>query len=160
MKIKLKTFRQEKPSTCLPACLRIVLHHFSKKLSEKTLARICHTNKEGTTTEEAAAKIRRLGGFEVTEFENADLFEIVDHVARGRPVIVILNTEQEPYGEFSAHAVVVCGFDKNEVKYIDPALGKEMTLDLRTFFNAWSFFDRCGLVIYPKSKPQTRKKRK
>jgi len=59
--------------------------------------------------------------------------------------------EQLPYGKSGAHAVVICGFEKNEVLYIDPALGREMSLDLLTFFKAWESLGRAGLVIYPKS---------
>jgi len=148
MKIDLAPFKQEKNSTCLPACLRIVLHHFGTDLPEETLAQACKTNKEGTSIEEAAKAVR-FWDFDAIEFEEASLFDLVDHLMKGRPVIVALDVTQMPYGDSDLHAVVVCGLEENEVKYIDPGYGKEMSLDLMTFFNAWHSLGRHGLVIYP-----------
>ena len=149
MRIDLSPFLQKKSSTCLPTCIRIVLHHFGIDLPEETLAEICKTTEEGTSLKEAA-KALRSRGFEVIELKEADLFELFDHITRGNPIIVAVEVQQLPYGETGGHAVVICGFEKNEVQYIEPALGKEMSLDLLTFFKAWDALSRSGLIIYPK----------
>jgi len=49
MKIDVSPFLQKESSTCLPTCIRIVLHHFGIDLSEETLAEICKTTEEGTS---------------------------------------------------------------------------------------------------------------
>jgi ABC-type bacteriocin/lantibiotic exporter with double-glycine peptidase domain len=102
MKIEVSPFLQKESSTCLPTCIRIVLHHFGRDLPEEKLAEICKTNEEGSSLKEAAKALRSRG------------------------------------------------FEKNEVQYIEPAWGKEMSLDLLTFFKAWDTLSRSGLIIYPK----------
>ncbi|HIE30184.1 TPA: hypothetical protein EYP66_23210 [Candidatus Poribacteria bacterium] len=65
MRINLPPIQQEKSYTCLPACLRIVLH-----------------------------------------------------------------------GDFGTHAVTVCGFDGDEILYLDTALGQKVRLDIMIFLRA------------------------
>jgi len=148
MKIDLQPFLQEKNATCLPACLRIVLHYFGVDMSEESLAETCQTNREGTSIE-MAAQAMRLQNFEALELNDTDLFTLVEHIVKSQPVIVALDVGLLPYGETGMHAVVICGFANNEVQYIDPALGQEISLDLLTFFKAWDSLGRSGLVIYP-----------
>ncbi len=155
MKVNLRPFQQEQPSTCLPACLRIVLDFFGIKMPEAVLARACKTNHEGTQFKDAALAMR-LQDLAVVELREADLFELVDHIKHGRPIIAAINIEQIPYGGTGTHAVVVYEFEKNQVKYIDPALGKSIALDLISFFKAWDSYGCSGLVIYPKSKPKSK----
>ncbi len=150
MKIDLQPFPQERSATCLPACLKIVLHYFGVDMSEESLAETCQTNREGTSIE-MAAQAMRWQNFEAVELNEADLFTLVEHIIKGRPVIVALDVELLPYGESGMHAVAICGFENNEVQYIDPALGQEISLDLFTFFKSWDSLGRSGLVIYPKS---------
>jgi ATP-binding cassette subfamily B protein len=150
MKIDLQSFPQEKNATCLPACLRIVLHYFGVDMSEEALAEACQTNREGTSIE-MAAQAMRSQRFEAIELNEADLFTLVEHVVKGRPVIVALDVGLLPYGESGMHAVTICGFENNEVQYIDPGLGQEISLDLFTFFKSWDSLGRSGLVFYPKS---------
>jgi predicted double-glycine peptidase len=64
---------------------------------------------------------------------------------------VALDVEQLPYGDFGFHAVVINELEGNTVSFVDPALGKEISLPLLTFFKAWHSLGRSGLVIYPKS---------
>jgi len=149
MQPELRPFLQSQNSTCLPTCLRIVLNHFGLELSEEQLAVACNTTPEGTSIKEAAHAMR-LQGFEVITLKGADLFELVDCVSNNRPAIAALDVEYLPYGKSGAHAVVVCGFEKNEVRYVDPGLGREMSLDLLTFFKAWESLGRTGLVVHPK----------
>jgi len=153
MKIDLQPFLQEGNATCLPVCLRIVLHYFGVDLSEESLAETCQTNREGTSIE-MAAQAMRLQRFETLELQEADLFTLVEHIVKGRPVIVALDVGLLPYGESGMHAVAICGFENNAVQYMEPALGQEMSLDLLTFFKAWESLGRTGLVIYPKSNSQ------
>jgi len=150
MQLELRPFLQSQSSTCLPTCLRIALHYFGLEQSEEQLAVACNTTPEGTSIKDAAHAMR-LQGLEVITLKEADLFELVDCVSNNRPAIAALDVEHLPYGKSGAHAVVVCGFEKNEVLYIDPGLGREMSLDLLTFFKAWESLGRAGLVIYPKS---------
>ncbi len=47
MKINLPPVEQEKTYTCLPACLRIVLHYLGTPLTEEEIANACNTTEAG-----------------------------------------------------------------------------------------------------------------
>jgi ABC-type bacteriocin/lantibiotic exporter with double-glycine peptidase domain len=51
MKIDLPIFGQKTPYTCLPACVRIVLHNYNHKLSETSIAKACGVNRRGARFE-------------------------------------------------------------------------------------------------------------
>jgi ABC-type bacteriocin/lantibiotic exporter with double-glycine peptidase domain len=150
MKIDLIPLPQEKTNTCLPAAIRIVLHHFGADFPEEQIAQACKTRKRGTNLEHAADGIKTLG-FKAIHFEQSDLPQIIDYLNKNIPVIVALDVEQLPYGDFGFHAVVVNELEGNIVSFVDPALGKETSLDLLTFFKSWHSLGRSGLVIYPKA---------
>jgi ABC-type bacteriocin/lantibiotic exporter with double-glycine peptidase domain len=159
MKIELRPFQQKKPSTCLPACLRIVLDYFGMKTSEAELAEACRTNQRGTKLKDAATAMRSQG-YDVIELKEADLFELVDYLEQGAPIIAAVDAGQLSYGGAGTHAVVIHALEKNRVHYIEPALGRSIVIDLITFFKAWDSFSCSGLVIYPKPKSKTRKKKR
>lgn len=150
MKISLIPLQQGKDNTCLPAAIRIVLHHFGADLSEEQIAQACKTRKGGTNLEHAADGIKTLG-FRAIHFEQSDLPQIIDYLNKNIPVIVALDVEKLPYGDFGFHAVVVNELEGNAVSFVDPALGKQISLPLLTFFKAWHSLGRSGLVIYPQS---------
>jgi ABC-type bacteriocin/lantibiotic exporter with double-glycine peptidase domain len=134
----------------LPAAIRNVLRHFGADFSEEQIAQACKTQKRGTNLGQAVEGIKTLG-FNATHFEKSDLPQIIDCLNKNIPVIVALDVEQLPYGDFGFHAVVVNELEGNTVSFVDPALGKEISLNLLTFFKSWHSLGRSGLVIYPKS---------
>ncbi len=73
------------------------------------------------------------------------MFRCLSH---GHPVIVFLEVSNLPYGVTGAHAVVICGFENGEIIYMDPSLGREVTLDLATFLHAWASMDNQGILIW------------
>jgi len=58
MKIDLLPTKQEKSYTCLPACLKIVLHHLRFSFKESEIANACNTTRAGTTIDIIGNKIR------------------------------------------------------------------------------------------------------
>jgi ATP-binding cassette subfamily B protein len=147
MKIDVPVFPQETPSTCLPACVRIVLSYYAQEHSEENIAAACQANRRGARFEHAVKFIRSLG-FEVTHLKEGGMHDLFDHVAANQPIIVALGAEHLPYaGDRTSHAVVVCGLEGDKVIFIDPALGKEVQLDSMTFYKAWTSRGRSGLVV-------------
>jgi len=60
VKIDLQPIQQEKPYTCLPACLRIVLHYLGVSLTEEEIADECNTTEVGTTLTDAVHAVHSL----------------------------------------------------------------------------------------------------
>jgi ABC-type bacteriocin/lantibiotic exporter with double-glycine peptidase domain len=149
MKLDLIPLPQEKSNTCLPAAIRIVLHHFGADFSEEQTVQTCKTRKRGTNLDDAADGRKTLG-FNAIHFEQSGLPQIIDYLNKNVPVIVALDVEQLPYGDFGFHAVVN-ELEGNIVSFVDPALGKETSLNLLTFFKSWHSLGRSGLVIHPKT---------
>jgi len=150
MKIDLAPLQQEKSFTCLPAAIRIVLRHFGVDFSEELIAQVCNTSERGTNIEEVAYGISGLG-FKSFHFEEYGLPQLADYLDKNIPIIVALDVALLPYGDTGLHAVVVNELEGNEVAFVDPALGMNMSLPLFTFFKAWDSRGRCGLIIQPKS---------
>jgi len=69
-------------------------------------------------------------------------------LSSGHPIIVFLEVSDLPYGGTGAHGVVVCGFEDGKIIYMDPSLGREVTLDLVTFLRAWGRMDNQGILIF------------
>ena len=158
MKIDLQPMQQEKPYTCLPACLRIVLHYLGVSLTEEEIADECNTNEAGTTLADAVHAVHSLG-FNATRIQNATLEDLIHCLNHNEPVIVLVGVEHLPYGDFGTHAVTVCslrspttssygGFEGDEIFCIDTALGQEVQLDVMIFLRAWRSRGRRGIVVH------------
>ena len=147
MKINLPPVEQEKTYTCLPACLRIVLHYLGTSLTEEEIANACNTTEAGTTLADAVHAVHSLG-FNATRIQNATLEDLMHYLNHNEPVIVLVGVENLPYGDFGTHAVTVCGFDGDEILYIDTALGQEIRLDVITFLRAWRSRGSIGIVVH------------
>lgn len=147
MRIDLPTIQQEKTYTCLPACLRIVLRYLGTSLTEEDIANACNTTKAGTTLDDAIHAVHLLG-FNATRIQNATLEDLIHYLNYNEPVIVLVGVEHLPYGDFGTHVITVCGFEGDEIIYIDTALGQKVRLDVMTFLRAWRSRGRRGIVVH------------
>ena len=147
MKIDLPPIQQEKTYTCLPACLRVVLQYLGTSFQEEEIADACNTTEAGTTLANAVHAVHSLG-FNATRIQNATLEDLMHYLSHNKPVIVLVGVEQLPYGNFGTHAVTVCGFEGDEIFYIDTALGQEVQLDIITFLRAWRSRGSIGIVVH------------
>ncbi len=137
------------------------MRHFGVDISEGLIARASNASERGTNLEEAAEGVEAFR-FKGIVLEEAGLNELVEYLDKNMPVIAVVDAEYLPYGKIGLHAVVVNGLEGNRISFIDPALGKELSLPLLLFFKAWHARGCSGLVIYPKpkSKKKLRKKKK
>jgi len=147
MKISIPKLKQESNYTCLPACVRIILDYFNCKLSEKDISIACNTTKAGTLLNDSLHAIQSFG-FNVTQIQDGMLDDLFQSIVDGEPVIVIIGVEHLPYGDFGTHAVVVNGFEDNDIIFVDPGLGKEMRMNIIKFLNAWQSREKSGIIIH------------
>lgn len=122
MKIDIRAFNQETSYTCLPACIRIVMHYMGSNKSESEIAKACHTTMAGTRFHDAVQGVQSFG-YEMTLIQD---------------------------GDYGTHAVVVNGFDDENVFLTEPALGKEIQIDLFELFKSWQSRGKKGIIIHRK----------
>ncbi len=146
MKLDVPLLRQSSPSTCLPACLRIVFRYFGVELSEDDLSDACGTTQAGTTLANATRGVRGLG-LDAARIEQGTLEDLLYYLIHGEPVIAFLGVEHLPYGDLGSHAVVVCGMERDHIVYVDPAHGREVSLDPLAFLRAWRARRGRGIVV-------------
>jgi ABC-type bacteriocin/lantibiotic exporter with double-glycine peptidase domain len=150
--MKLKTFQQKYSHSCIPACVRIVLEYWGYCYTEEELISACKCfPRVGTLPENAISGIESLG-HNALWFEEATTERLISLIENKWPVIVFLYAGDLPYGRSGLHAVVVNKINKGKILYIDPALAKEVVLDLDVFLKAWGDLDNQGIVIWTHDK--------
>jgi len=149
VKIDLLHLKQEQDHTCVPACIRIVLRCLGHDFSEPDIGVACKTTSLGTELDDAVQGVSSMG-FKAIKLKDATFDDIIRFVESHHPLIVFLSVNQLPYGgQAGMHAVVVNGFEKNDVSFVDPERGEEIVLTLGTFLKAWQARRCLGLVIEP-----------
>jgi ABC-type bacteriocin/lantibiotic exporter with double-glycine peptidase domain len=130
-------FKQEKPYSCLPACVRMVLAHYGRLVSEDELRQLMGTSPHGTPAR-AVLQVAALG-FDV-QLRFTNLGELTAALRTGTPPIVFVNTGFLDYWSFDcAHVLVVVGMDVASVSVNDPTRdsGAQQT-SLSGFHAAWA----------------------
>ncbi len=151
MKIELPCLRQEQDYTCVPTCIRIVLHRLGVALSETEICAACKTTPLGNDLDEAAQGVTLLG-FNAVKLKGVVFDDIIRFIQQRQPVIVFVNVKHLPYGGLGGtHAVVVNSLEEQDVSFIDPARGEEITVVMDTFLKAWRARGCRALVIEPRS---------
>jgi len=152
MKTKVPYFRQEKTTTCGPACVRMVIAYNGTELSETELEEVCETSWLGNTCEELAAGVQEVG-FLSEVIENI-MFEGLEESLKSEMPIIVLLDPAVLYGGIQGfgHFVVVIGLEKGTVYYHDPDLGSVLAKDARLFHEAWEKFSFKGIKIWKSMK--------
>ena len=149
--LDVRGFRQSK-ALCGPACLKIVLAYFGKHVSEKVIARLCHTcARTGTTGSNLVKGARRLG-LAAMIIDQAKFATIEKWLARGVPVIAdwmsVLPRPKDQASMACGHYSVIYAINKTHVHLQDPALGKKRRIGRQDFLNVWFDFKH----VYPRNK--------
>ncbi len=152
MKLKVPYFKQEKSTTCGPACIRMVVAYNGVERAETELEEICETSWLGNTCEELALGVQKLG-FNVEVVENVDEEGLKDISGKGIPIIALLDPSIL-YGGIQGfgHFVVITGVAEGMVYYHDPDFDKELARDADVFFDAWSKYSHKGVKIWKSMK--------
>jgi len=134
-------------SLCAPATLKMLLIYWDLPGQEKTdveLARICGTDPDLGTTNEAFLEIVKEFGLESVVTEPATYEDVADWLKKGVPVVVDwfspgpkeMVEEEMPDGHYS----LVIGLDDENIYLQDPEIGHMRTISRKQFFRVWFDF--------------------
>lgn len=145
--LKVPHYRQSRPNTCLPTCVRMILAYHGKDHTEAELAKLFGTVPFGTLPENVVAGLEQLGywGF---WFENATIERLSVLLGQGWPVIVFFRAADLPHGTRGLHSVVVVEIQDGQVICLDPALDHNLLLEMPIFLHAWAKLNHQGFVVW------------
>ena len=129
----LSHFKQRTPYTCGPACLRMVLHSFGIKKSEKWLAHLMKTTKKNGTEATHFPRVARYFHLKSYHRHHASIADIVKAQKNGHEVIVLFYLP----GLGEAHYSVVRKVDSRYLYLRDPWYGPRHRISLKKFENSW-----------------------
>ena len=144
--LKIPHYHQEFESSCLAACVRMVLEYSGRNLLEKDLRKILKSKPTGTSP----INIYNISslGFEVGLFQSS-IQEILNLLQENIPPIAFI------WREPVLHAVVVAGFNYNtDLWYInDPSeIQGAKELDMTTFAEMWSYSNQLTATLIKKAR--------
>ena len=126
---------QEEASSCLPACLRMVLSAYGVEVSESELRKACGWDPLLATSSTAVVTASRQMGFTRSrEDYGLRLYDLRDLLRRG--IFPILSIQLQPYGLIGDHAQVVVSITAGHIEVYDPLLGQMRTRH-QTLDDAW-----------------------
>jgi len=140
--------RQEFNYSCVAACVRMVLAHQGRDLSEADLRQLLNTQPHGTRARNLTA-VASLG-FEV-QLDPSNLSQLRDALAAGIPPIVFVDTGPLDHWQTDcAHVVVVVGIDDTSVYLNDPFFDTApQQTSLGSFLQAWALNAHLAAFIRP-----------
>lgn len=152
--LRIKPFKQS-PAHCGPASLKMVLAYFGVHATEKQIAKLAGTDKDGTRAK-GLMKAAKHFGFQAHIRDFADIADIQHMLEYRVPVIVAWFSSDE------GHYSVVVGMKGKKIYLQDPEIGKMRSMPLKTFKRVWFDFSgdflkskkdiviRRMIAVYPK----------
>lgn len=129
-------YKQEEDSSCLPACLRMVLASKGLMLPEKRLREMCKWSPlRAVSTTNVVAAARALGFVNSREDYGLRLHDLRDEIRAGQ--FPIVGIDLMTYGRIGTHAQVVVAVNSRSIAIQDPFLGQFVTKPV-VFEHAWS----------------------
>ncbi|MBC8509749.1 MAG: C39 family peptidase [Chloroflexi bacterium] len=151
--ISLSHHHQKRSTSCLPACVVMVLAHWQVRVDEADVRRVLKTRPFSGTHAINLVRLSELG-FNAWPIEGT-VAELQRKVSEGAPVIAFLWTGALPYlenlGEVDYfHTVVVVGWTDTTVWMHDPLLYDGPTeLSWPEFSEAWNYTRQMMAFIEP-----------
>lgn len=129
--------KQEQRSSCLAACVRMVLAHYGHICSENELRQLLGTGSQGTRARDVA-RVASLG-FDV-QLRFSSLADLGAALIAGNPPIVFLDTGSLDYWSIDcAHVAVLVGMESAAVSLNDPFFDSApQKASLAGFHQAWA----------------------
>lgn len=149
---RISFFAQERPESCVPACLRLVLGHFGVTRTESELYVCCQTDIDGTLPS-IAAQCAESFGFTAISIRLPDYSALLHQIDDGYVHPVVFVNLSPLLGLNLLHAVVIDTVDQNSgrLQVIDPAhppTGQRIWS--RTLFeNGWRMARGQTILIQP-----------
>lgn len=133
---------------CGPASLKMVFDYYGVKKTEKELAKLCGTDKELGTKNEAIKNVAEKMGFKVEMKDHSSFEDIQYWLNKKVPVIVDWFTGGKDESNIAdGHYSVVVGLDDKFIYLQDPELGGMRKIKRKDFMTVW--FDFKGKYIKP-----------
>jgi ABC-type bacteriocin/lantibiotic exporter with double-glycine peptidase domain len=141
-------YEQEFNYSCMAACVRMVLAHYGRSLTEAELRQLLDTRADGTKARNltAAASL----GFEV-QVDSANLSQLREALEIGSPPIVFVDTGPLDYWQIDcAHVAVVVGIDDTSVYLNDPFYDTApQQTSLTSFLRGWAQNEHLAAFVRP-----------
>jgi ABC-type bacteriocin/lantibiotic exporter with double-glycine peptidase domain len=142
-------YKQELPSSCVAACVRMVLAHYGRTCSEQNLREVLESGPHGTR----ARNLFLIGslGFDV-RVETFSLLQLGAGLVAGVPPIVFLDTSFLPYWTRRCdHVAVVIGLNLTTISLNDPYFDTAPQRAALTGFQAaWAANEHLAAMIRPR----------
>lgn len=139
-------YAQEQATSCVAACIRMVLTGFSQTYTELQIRQMIGTPKLGLSLVTAASRLNQHGATSQTH-EDWNLDAIRDAIRTGYFPIVGVERHLLGYSPAS-HAVVVMSVTSSGVEILDPLNGTQpKQFSLSAFQQAWNSAGQEVLVI-------------
>jgi len=142
--------KQEHDVSCLPACAKMLLNFLGNTIEESTLRGLLVTDELGTS----ALNILMLNASlpdTKAELHIWWLEDLINYLEdKQQPCIVTVITTALSYWEEEdlSHAVVVCGFDEENIFVNDPDFDEEeFIVPIEAFLTAWSEAKNIAITI-------------
>ncbi len=145
---------QERPESCVPACLRMVLASYGVERTEAEVCACCQTDADGTLPS-AAARCAQSLGFDATAPRLSGLDALREQLETAHSFPIAYVNLAPILGLNVIHAVIVEAIDtqRRQVRVIDPAYPptgrREWALDL--FEAGWRLARYQVILVIPKS---------
>jgi ABC-type bacteriocin/lantibiotic exporter with double-glycine peptidase domain len=145
MQSKLPFYKQEKPYSCVPACLRIVLAAQGQMVSESELRERCDCTFLGTEAVKAVDALRTMG-FSNSNKCTLKIAELIAKLNVGLLYPIVFVNLLPIDGINDPHAIVVAAIDEDEVLVSDPLQGERL-LPRSTFDTAWAMMRNLTILV-------------
>lgn len=140
--------RQQNDGDCLAACAAMVLTHLGRAIDYDQLLHLLDIQSYGAP----AGNIRRLVALNLTvTYSQTDLAGLQAMLRQGSPIIVFVQTGELPHWRYNtSHALLVVGYDENNIYVNDPDREKiPLTIPYGDFELAWLERDYYYAMITP-----------
>lgn len=124
---------QMTPSSCVSACLKMILDFYGVEKTEFQIRELCEDDGTGVEPQKAVKAVLDLG-FNCYKPDNLTFEELEEYISDNLFPIVYLRFN--PKAKYS-HAVVVYKTAKGKIFFLDPERG-ERDLDTNQFTKIWS----------------------
>ncbi|MCP5006862.1 MAG: hypothetical protein GY941_23385 [Planctomycetes bacterium] len=136
--------RQEKPYSCVNACLRMIFDYSGIEVSEKELRDKCNTTELGTYAESIISCVKQYKCS--AKLATLSMVDLKEHIKEDIFPIVYINL-YHVHGKYANHAVIVEKIDKNKVLFVDPLRGAT-EFELSLFCKCWEVAGNLGIIIH------------
>lgn len=139
-------FEQERPASCVAACLRMILSAYAQSYSEQEIRQLLGNPRFGLTLGKAGDRLIEAGAIAETHADWG-LDDLRDSLRAGNYPMVGIERRFFGYPDAS-HAVVLVSLLSTEVRVLDPLSDPDpQPLQLFTFEAAWKSAGQEVLVL-------------